>query len=42
MAGLNNILWDLMADVTVSAVMAGLTNVMWEPIDDLTDSPILL
>ena len=37
MAGVTNILWAPMADLTVSAAMAGLPNVLLEPMDDLTD-----
>ena len=37
MAGLTNILWAPMADLTVSAEMSGLTNVLWAPMADLAD-----
>ena len=37
MAGVTNILWAPMADLTVSVAMAGLPNVLLEPMDDLTD-----
>ena len=37
MAGLTNILWASMADLTVSAAMEGLNNVLWAPMSDPTD-----
>ena len=42
MAGLTNILWALMADLTVSAAMAGLTDVLWTLKTHLTDFTLLL
>ena len=42
MTGFTNILWEPMADLTVSATMVCLTNVLWAPMAKLTDFPLLL